>query len=642
MASAPGTITSRFGYRDPPKTATGYGSSQHNGIDIAYPVGTNIVANTGLTYVGGSSGGAGGFTEKFVDANGNTYSFLHLNGSSGFEPGQKFAPGDTIAVTGNSGNSSGPHLDFRLTDKDGKYVDPLSVDPNTGKPYAGIASAQGTDTGLGGTPKVGDNSTAGNTQPGGTNIGGQGAAGAGGSGGQSACASAGLTAIASIAMGGVLQGLGLGLNGAFGQLTNALNQIPGVQAITGAFQQATGLLNAAGGALNSITGGAFSALSGMGAGILPGLSNVIPNVLQGAVGQLLSPITSVLANPLSLPSVVQQFTAAGGLGGFLSQVGGNMVGNFVGGTIANLTSNLQLGGALSEITRNITGGVGEAMGQAFGNATGGIGEMFRNMDGALTYGLSTLGNNLGAVAANMIATGRWDASQLTRLMSPGAIAGQIISRGLGEVTGLTTQLINNNIPIAGVNSALYDSQVSKILSGINSSGAIDAVKSTFAVTTNLDHLGDLTDINKMMPDVAKTLPVKSFEGLGQELIKLQVTNATDLSEIGSTLLKIENGRDLNNLSQLDSPMHKPTGELLLKTFGYGSGTYGELTTSDFMGTPAGIVHNDTLPVIINNMKFIQDHPELACYYELVQLLNDVLNGKYQTTTETGGGGGGGA
>jgi hypothetical protein len=483
------------------------------------------------------------------------------------------------------------------------------------------------------------------TQASGQNISGRGtpggAAGAGGSGGGAACASAGLTAIAGMAMGGLLGGLGLGLNGPFAQLTNALNQIPGVSAVTSAFQQATSVLNAAGGAINSLTGGAFQALSSMGANILPGLSNVIPGVLQGAIGTALGPITSVLQNPLSLPNVVQQFTAAGGLGGFLSTIGNNMVGNFVGGTIANLTNNLQMGGALGEITRNITGGISEAMGQTFGNVTGGVGEMFRNMDGMLTYGLSTLGNNLGAVAQNMIATGQWDTSDLSRLMSPGAIAGQILSRGLGEVTGLTSQLINNNIPVAGLNSAIYDGQISKILSGINSTGALDAVKSTFAVTTNISNLGDLADINKMMPDVAKTLPVKSFEGLGQELVKLQITEAKSLTELGSTLLKVENGRDLNHISQLDTPIHKPTGDLILKTFGYGSGTYGELTASDFMGTPAGIVHNDTLPVIIKNMEYIQDHPELTCYYELVQLLNEVLNGQHRVTTTTGGGGGGG-
>lgn len=641
MPSPFGTITSRYGYRNPPKTNQGYGSSYHRGIDVAYPVGTNLVTNTKLTYVGPANSSGGGFTEVFTDDSGNRYQFLHLSNNGGFTPGQTFNPGDTIAVTGNSGNSSGAHLDFRLQDKNGNYVDPLAINPETGKPYAGVASAQGTNTGLGGVDKVGDNSTEGTGTPGGTNINnqdvkGQGAAGAGGSGGGAACAGAGLSAIAGIAMGGLMQGLGMGLNGAFGQLTNALSQIPGVSAITGAFQQASSLLGSVPG-LNTITGGVFGQLSQLGASIAPGLTNVIPNVLNGAISQLTGPLTSIISNPLSLPGVIQQFAAGGGLPGFLSQVGNNMVGNFVNGSIANLTSNLQFGSAFSEISRNITGGIGEAMNQTFGNALNGVGEAFRNMDGMVTYGLSSLSNNLGGVAANMIATGNWDTSQLTRLMAPGAIAQQIIARGLGDVTGLTTQLINANIPIAGVNNSLYDNAVGKILSGINSTGAIDAVKQSFAVTNNLENLGNLTDISKMMPDVAKTLPVKSFEGLGQDLIKLQITEAPNLTALGSTLLKIENSRDLNHISQLDTPMHRPTGELILKTFGFGSGTYGELTTADFMGTPAGIVHNDTMPLLIGNINFIYSHPDAQGYFALVQLLNEVLNGQHRNTVTSGGG-----
>lgn len=469
--------------------------------------------------------------------------------------------------------------------------------------------------------------------PGGTNINGAGAAGAGAGGGGAACAGAGLTALAGIVTGGLLQGLGLGLNGVFGQLTSALNQIPGVSAVTGMFQNATSILGGVG--LGSLSIPGFSALSEMGANLIPGLSNVIPGALQNVVGQLTGPLTNIIQNPLGLPSFITQFTAGGNLPGILTTIGNNMVGNFVGGTIANLTSNLGFGSAFSEISRNITGGITEAMGQTFGNGIGGLGDMFRNMDGVVTYGLSSLGNNLGAVAANMIATGNWDTSNLTRLMSPGAIAQQLISKGLGDATGIIGALINNNVPVAGVNNPLYDPVVSKILYGINSVSAINAVKQTFAVTNNISNLGQLTDINRMMPDVASTLPVKSFEGLGQELIKLQVTEAPTLVDIGSAILKLETSKDLNHISQLDTPFHKPSGDLILKTFAFGSGTYGELTAGDVMGTPAGITHNDTIPILIEDINYIHNHPASANYYALIQTLSDTLAGKYTTPPTAG-------
>ena len=627
------SVSSGFGPRTPPKPGA---SAQHNGIDIRMPVGTNITTNVPLTFVRSSTqaGGAGNYA-VFRDEQGNLHSFLHLDSQPGWTSGQKFNPGDTIAVSGNTGVSTGAHLDYRLQDSNGNYIDPLARDEN-GYTYAGRFSPEGADKGLGGTDKVGGEITNNNPQkPSGSNTAGQGAAGAGGGGGGAACAGAGLTALAGMAMGGVLGGLGLGLNGAFSGLTNALQQIPGVSALTSAFSQSTGMLNAAGGALNSLTSGAFGSISGMASNLVPGLTNVIPGVLQGAIGQLTGPLTNILANPLSLPNAIQQFTAAGGLGGFLTQVGNNMVGNFVGGTIGNLVNNLGISSALGEINRNIVGGISEAMGQTFGNGLGGAGEMFRNMEGMLTYGASTLGNNLGAVAANMISTGNWDTSQLTRLMAPGAVAQQIISRGLGEVTGLTGQLISNNIPIAGVNSALFDGQVQKILNGINVGSAISAVAQEFGVTNAIDNLGQLTDITKMMPDVASTLPVSSFEGLGQELIKLQLTEAPTLTALGSAFLKIESGRDLNHISQLDGPIHKPTGELLLKTFGFGSGTYGEATAADFLGTPAGIVHNDTIPVLIDNISYIHSHSAAQTFYGLIALLNDTLLGKYTTPPTAG-------
>lgn len=627
------SVSSGFGPRTPPKSGA---SAQHNGIDIRMPVGTNITTNVPLTFVRSSTqaGGAGNYA-VFRDDQGNLHSFLHLDSQPGWSSGQKFNPGDTIAISGNTGVSTGAHLDYRLQDSNGNYIDPLSRDEN-GYTYAGRFSPEGADKGLGGTDKVGGEITNNNPQnPSGSNTAGQGAAGAGGGGGGAACAGAGLTALAGMAMGGVLGGLGLGLNGAFSGLTNALQQIPGVSALTSAFSQATGMLNSATGALSSLTNGAFGAISGMASNLVPGLTNVIPGVLQGAIGQLTGPLTNIIANPLSLPSAIQQFTASGGLGGFLNQVGNNMVGNFAGGTIGNLVNNLGVSSAFGEINRSIVGGISEAMGQSFGNGLGGAGEMFRNMEGMMTYGLSTLGNNLGAVAANMISTGNFDASQLTRLMAPGAVAQQIIARGLGETTGLTKQLIDNNIPIAGVNSALFDGQVQKILNGINVDSAISAVSQEFGVTTAIDNLGQLTDITKMMPDVASTLPVTSFEGLGQELIKLQVTGAPTLTDLGSAFLKIESGRDLNHISQLDGPIHKPTGELLLKTFGFGSGTYGETTAGDFLGTPAGIVHNDTIPVIIDNISYVHSHPAAQTFYDLIQLLNDTLAGNYTTQGSPG-------
>jgi hypothetical protein len=711
------------------------------------PTGTGIETSVGLTYVsGGFQPGGGGYFEKFRDDQGNTHSFLHLNGPSGFTTNQRFSPGDVIAVSGNTGISTGPHLDYRATDAAGNRINPTNVNPATGLPYTAGFGPRGSNEGLGGTTRANlantqaargepvtatdsptspaaESGSAAMTDPnqltdnqktiqsdlntlttefdrnnttltnldteraslseddsdfaqariqeidqekaelsgrndeilgevekktaefnktGGAAPGAAGAAkaaaGAGGAGGGAGCVGAGLiSGVAGIALGGVLSGAGLGINGVLNNVTKAFNALPGVGAISSAFSQASGLLSS-----GIMSNPVFGALSQVGNGILPGLSNVLPRVLNAAAGQLLSPLNAILQNPLNLPSVVQQMASKGGIGGLVRSVGQNMVGNFVDGTIANLANNIQVAGAMSGISRTIVGGISEGMGQAFGTGPGGIGAIARNIDGVVTYGLSTLSNNLGAVAADMIATGNWNTSNLTRLMQPANIAGQIIARGLGEVTGLSNAIINAGIPLAAIDNPIYDAQVRNILNGINNQAALNSVINGFAVGVNLTNLGQLTDLESMMQQSANTLPVNNFQDLGKQLIELQITQAKTFSEIGSAFLRIESARELNHIVQLPTPMHKPTGELILKSFGYGSGTFGEVTPADMLGSAAGYVHNDTFKVMIDNHSWLKEqadapggYPILQQYYILCDELTTIIS-EFTATPAPGG------
>lgn len=746
------SVSSGFGPRQRPTQGA---STFHAGVDFRMPTGTGIETSIGLTYINGDfQPGGGGYYENFRDNQGNTYSLLHLNGPSGFTANQILSPGDVIAVSGNTGISTGPHLDFRMRDAAGNRINPTNINPATGLPYTAGFGPKGSNEGLGGTTRANlaqtqnargdkvtetdsptspatrtdsttttdpnqltdnqktiqsdlnslttefdrnnttltnldteraklseddsdfaqariqeidqekaelssrndeilgevENKTAefNKTDGAGSDEAGAGppeatgaakaAAGAGGAGGGAGCVGAGLlSGVAGMALGGVIGGMGMGINGALNSVTSAFNSLPGVGAISSAFSQASGLLSS-----GIMSNPIFGALSQVGSGILPGLSNVLPGVLNAAAGQLLSPLNAILQNPLNLPSVVQQMASSGGIGGFVKSIGQNMVGNFVGGTIANLTNNIQVAGAMSGISRTVVGGISEAMGQTFGTGPGGIGEIARNIDGVVTYGLSTLSNNLAAVAADMIATGNWNTSNLTRLMQPANIAGQIIARGLGEVTGLNTAIINAGIPLAAIDNPIYDAQVRNILNGINNQSALNSVITGFAVGVNLTNLGQLTDLEHMMKQSANTLPVANFQDLGKQLIELQVTQAKTFSEIGSAFLRIESSRELNHIVRLPTPMHKPTGELILKSFGYGSGTFGEVTPADMLGSAAGYVHNDTFKVMIDNHKWLKEnadapggYPILQQYYILCDELTTLIS-EFTATPAPGG------
>lgn len=114
-----GRITSGFGPRTAP---TAGASSFHPGIDIATPVGTPVkAAAAGVVVTTGKMNGLGNVV--IVDHGGGTITeYGHLSAILA-KRGDVVSQGDVIAKSGNTGISTGPHVDFRVR-VGGKYVDP--------------------------------------------------------------------------------------------------------------------------------------------------------------------------------------------------------------------------------------------------------------------------------------------------------------------------------------------------------------------------------------------------------------------------------------------------------------------------------------------------------------------------------------
>lgn len=99
---------------------------KHVGLDIAMPEGTPLPA-----FVSGTvkfAKGAGGYGQSvvLVDDNGAEHRLSHLkNFASGLTEGQRVERGQVIGYSGNTGNSTGPHLDYRIF-YNGKYIDPMT------------------------------------------------------------------------------------------------------------------------------------------------------------------------------------------------------------------------------------------------------------------------------------------------------------------------------------------------------------------------------------------------------------------------------------------------------------------------------------------------------------------------------------
>ncbi len=118
--STGGSISSYFGHRESPG---GIGSTNHQGLDIACPTGTPIVAcEAGTVIAAGYSGSMGNYVTVAHSASVTT-TYMH-NSSLCVSVGQSVSRGEVIALAGSTGNSTGPHCHLGLR-INGSYVDPL-------------------------------------------------------------------------------------------------------------------------------------------------------------------------------------------------------------------------------------------------------------------------------------------------------------------------------------------------------------------------------------------------------------------------------------------------------------------------------------------------------------------------------------
>jgi murein DD-endopeptidase MepM/ murein hydrolase activator NlpD len=115
-----GGISSPFGLRPHPHTGI---PSFHSGIDIRTPHGTPVKATAdGIISVSGWVGGNGNIV-VIEHGKGFTSAYAH-NTKNLVKVGQKVKRGDTIALSGSTGMSTGPHVHYEVW-KGGVHVNPI-------------------------------------------------------------------------------------------------------------------------------------------------------------------------------------------------------------------------------------------------------------------------------------------------------------------------------------------------------------------------------------------------------------------------------------------------------------------------------------------------------------------------------------
>nr|WP_315025139.1 M23 family metallopeptidase [Brevundimonas diminuta] len=118
-----GRVTSGMGARQAPLRGA---STDHGGIDIAVPVGTPVVAPADGVVEFAGPRGKGGNTVLIRHADGRVTGYAHLD-SINVRAGDRVSQGTAFAASGNTGNSTGPHLHFSARDAQGRRIDPRSI-----------------------------------------------------------------------------------------------------------------------------------------------------------------------------------------------------------------------------------------------------------------------------------------------------------------------------------------------------------------------------------------------------------------------------------------------------------------------------------------------------------------------------------
>lgn len=114
-------ISSPFGSRINPVTGR---SETHKGVDISRVFySSNVIAAKAGTVIISQKGSSYGNYVVVSHGTGNTTLYAHLSKRS-VKVGDVVAQGDVLGVTGSTGNSTGPHLHFEITEG-GVRIDPL-------------------------------------------------------------------------------------------------------------------------------------------------------------------------------------------------------------------------------------------------------------------------------------------------------------------------------------------------------------------------------------------------------------------------------------------------------------------------------------------------------------------------------------
>lgn len=124
LAPVSGVVTSDCGKRENPIL---HKQELHDGLDIAVPEGTEVVAVKSGRVTEVRTSATYGKLLRFETTDGYTILYAHLSEIL-VKKGEKIKQGQVVAKSGNTGLSTGPHLHYGIY-RDGKLLNPMEYLP---------------------------------------------------------------------------------------------------------------------------------------------------------------------------------------------------------------------------------------------------------------------------------------------------------------------------------------------------------------------------------------------------------------------------------------------------------------------------------------------------------------------------------
>lgn len=118
-------ISSNYGWRIHPLTGV---RTFHDGVDIAIPTGTALYSPVEGTVVRSFYSDSGGNMIVIKNSSGWEITFMHMD-SRTVQAGDDVLKGQRVGYSGNTGNSTGPHLHLQIHDASGNSVNPVFLVP---------------------------------------------------------------------------------------------------------------------------------------------------------------------------------------------------------------------------------------------------------------------------------------------------------------------------------------------------------------------------------------------------------------------------------------------------------------------------------------------------------------------------------